>query len=354
MKINAIDAWIVRMPLTEPYVIAYETVNNTANVFLQIQTTDGIVGFGCAAPDEMITRETPESVLNAVRYTAEPLLKGNDPLRISYLLEKLVSALAHQPSCLAMIDMALFDILGKRSGLPLYLLLGGYRTHMITSITIGILPLEKTVAAAKRHVKSGFKALKIKGGNNVQEDIERVIKTREAVGRSIGLRFDANQGYSEADAIRFVDMTRKAHVELLEQPTPQLQHDALGRVTEEVPIPVMADESLMDLKDAFKLAKDNLADMVNIKLMKVGGIYEAMRINAVAKAAGLEAMVGCMDEAALAVAAGLHFALARPNVAFADLDGHFDLVDDPSDGAVVLKNGALYPTGKPGLGFDLS
>jgi L-alanine-DL-glutamate epimerase-like enolase superfamily enzyme len=252
-----------------------------------------------------------------------------------------------------MVDMALFDLLGKRADLPLYQLFGGYRNAIPTSVTIGILPLGETIDAARKAADMGFKAIKLKGGIQIDEDIERMMRVREEIGFGIDIRFDANQGYTVEEAVRFVDATDGADLELIEQPTHRSELERLGQVTKRASIPVMADESLMDLKDVFLMAKGALVDMVNIKLMKVGGITEAMRINAVARAANLEAMVGCMDEAALAIAAGLHFALARPNVEYADLDGHLDLMEDPSAGAVILKNGYLYPTGKPGIGFDL-
>lgn len=353
MRITVLEAWQVEMRLAEPYTIAYETVSSAQNVFLRIETNSGIIGYGCAAPDLQITGETPEGVLRTFEEIIQPTIKGSDPLRIAFLLRRLQLYLKNQPSALAMVDMALHDILGKSANLPVYRLFGGFRIRIKTSITIGILPLDDTIARAREFVQQGFKSIKIKGGQNVDAEIEKILKLREAVGKSIELRFDANQGYSVEDTLKFVEKTRPAQLELIEQPTPRAELDQLGKVTSGVHIPVMADESLMSLRDAFRLARRDLVDMINVKLMKVGGISEALQINAVARSAGLEVMVGCMDEAALAIAAGLHFALARPNVVYADLDGHLDLIDDPSSGAVLIRDGYLYPTEKPGLGFDL-
>jgi L-alanine-DL-glutamate epimerase-like enolase superfamily enzyme len=248
--------------------------------------------------------------------------------------------------------MALHDLVGKKAGLPLWRLLGGYRERIATSVTIGILPVEDAVREARRRVGQGFRVLKIKGGRSLEEDVERVFAVRAAAGEAVELRFDANQGYTVEQAAAFVERTRAARLELIEQPTPRGEPDQLARVSGMVSIPVMADESLMGVVDAFRIAADGLADMVNVKLMKVGGIAQALHVNSVAKAARLEVMVGCMDESALSIAAGLHFALSRANVQYADLDGHLDLAGDPAAGAVRLVDGELFPTGAPGLGFD--
>lgn len=354
MKITALDVRPVSMPIKEPYEIAYASYETATNIFLKITTDSGIIGYGCAAPDATVTGETPEDVLKFFTDVIIEKLYQADPLRYALILEKLRSFISTHPSAVAMVDMALHDILGKAAGMPVYRLLGGFRTRMKTSITIGILPVEASIEKAKYWVSKEFRALKIKGGKDVEADIEKIIRIREAVGKHIAIRFDANQGYTEKQVLRFVESTRLANLEIIEQPTRRNDLPLLGSVTRKTRVPIMADESLMGLRDAFRLAKKDLADMINIKLMKVGGIAEALRINAVARAAGLEAMAGCMDESALCIAAGLHFALARPNVEFADLDGHLDLKDDPSAGAVVLKKGILYPTGKPGLGFDLN
>jgi len=307
MKIIQVEGWAVTMELAEPYTIAYERVEVATNIFLRVESSSGVIGYGCAAPDEHVTGETPESVLAALDDIVTPSIKGSDPLRPVMLLERLKPLLRSQPSVLAAVDMALFDILGKVCNLPLWRLLGGFRDRIRTSVTIGILPEKETVERARELVARGFKCLKLKGGIDVESDISRVLQVREAVGREIELRFDANQGFSVEDSLMFVEKTRKARLELFEQPTPKGQPEMLR-----------------------------------------------LQINSVARAAGLEVMVGCMDEAALGISAGLHFALARPNVVYADLDGHMGLLGDPSAGVVILRNGSLFPNNNPGLGFNMA
>lgn len=349
MTITEVTYRRMEFELSEPYYIAYESIHSTVNFILQIKTNASIIGYGCAVPDAEVTGEIPDQVEHTLQNTIIPFLSGKRPyayVRILYDLKKL---LGDQPSVLAMVDMALHDLVAKKSGLPLFQFLGGFSSSIPTSITVGILPVSETVQRAREFVKQNFTILKIKGGKNLEEDIEKMIKLREEFPEVI-LRFDGNQGFSLEDSIAFVNATEQVGIEIYEQPVHISSSKILGKVSKQVDIPVMADESLKTLSDAFYLAQNEHIDMVNIKLMKVGGILEGMHINSVAKSAGLEAMVGCIDECALGIAAGLHFALARPNIRYADLDGHLDLIDDPFQGLFKLEKGILYPSDHPGLG----
>ncbi len=350
MKILNVQFERIDFQLSEPYTIAYETVDHTTNFILQIETEARIMGHGCAAPDLEVTGENADEVEKVIKDIVVPFLKGQNSIRYVYIIEEIKLLIPKNPSVLAMVDMALLDLCSKKMEVPLFQFLGGYRECIATSITIGILPLHETLFKAKEFLKAGFKIIKLKGGLSYEEDIEKIIKIRELYPE-ITLRFDGNQGYSVQQAVNFVKGTKNANIEIFEQPSKVNQELQLGEITNAVNLPVMADESIKTLKDAFRLAQNERIDMVNIKIMKVGGIMEALHINSVSKSANLEVMVGCIDECGLGISAGLHFALSRPNIHYADLDGHLDILDDPYTELFKLKNGILYPNENPGLGF---
>jgi len=350
MKITAVEYFRLDMPLAIPYTIAYESVTKTTNIILKLSTDKGFTGWGCAAPDKEVTGETPEEVIANIEKVVKELLLGQSPFQIARFTHQLKKLLPGSSSTMAMVDIALYDLIGRKARLPLYQLLGGFRHQITTSITIGILPLNQTIEQAGYFLKKGFSVIKLKGGLHLDSDIEKILKLREKYGNEFLLRYDANQGYTSQEAITFIEKTRKANIEILEQPTCQRKEERLGEVSQNINVPVMADESIKTLKDAFRLASNDLIDMVNIKIMKVGGILESQHINSVAKSAGMEVMVGCIDECALGLSAGLHFALRMPNIEYADLDGHLDLLEDPFIDLFKLKKGILYPTDSYGLG----
>lgn len=350
MTIDNIEFFRLDLNMKSGYTIAYESIDSSSNVILKITTSDGLTGWGCAAPDKEITYETADDVINNIKNFVVPLLQGQDPFQIVRFHEVLKAQNPQMRSTLAMVNIALYDLLARKAKVPLYQLLGGYRRKIQTSITIGIEPLEETLELAREFWQQGFRIIKLKGGLNAEEDIEKVFRLREALGPELTLRFDANQGYDVEQSIRFIEGTAEAQIEILEQPTPYGQDEAMRKVVNSVEVPVMADESIRSLNDVFRLSKNKSSDMINIKIMKVGGLSEAQHINSVAKAAGMEVMVGCLDECMLGIAAGLHFALSRPNVEYADLDGHLDFTNDPFSGLFTLKNGWIAPTADAGLG----
>tara|TARA_R110002050_G_scaffold261556_1_gene401582 strand:+ start:43940 stop:45001 length:1062 start_codon:yes stop_codon:yes gene_type:complete len=349
MKINNVSYERLELTMGSPYTIAYETISQTTNFILKIETSKGLVGYGCSAPDPVVTRETSNQVENTIKTVIIPFLLGKNPFMLSEILEGLKPLLDVKSSALAMVDMALFDMASKKMEVPLYQFLGGYRTCIPTSITIGILPVAETLKIASEWVEQGFFILKVKGGISLEEDIDKMVRLREKFP-NVQLRFDGNQGYSVEDAVAFFASTKDVGIEIFEQPTKVGTGEKLRKVSDQIDIPVMADEGIKSLQDVFRLAQNRFVDMVNIKLMKVGGIVEGMHINSVAKSANIDVMVGCIDECRLGIAAGLHFALSRPNIKYADLDGHLDMENDPFKNLFKIKKGILYPSEHPGLG----
>jgi L-alanine-DL-glutamate epimerase-like enolase superfamily enzyme len=336
------------LALTEPYTIAYQTISAATNFILRLETDWGLIGFGCAAPDQVVTGEEAAEVEEAIKTIIEPGLRGEHVFTYARILERLGGKIG--PSALAMVDAALYDLIAKRAGVPLYQLLGGYRKGIPTSVTIGIVSLDETLRLAAEWIGKGFTILKIKGGLNLEADIERMHQVRERYPH-IGLRFDGNQGYDLPQAIEFVRATEDLDIEIFEQPLPTTAEREQAALATAHGLPVMADEGLKTLADAFRLTRYERSNMINIKLQKVGGIYEALYINSVARAGRNEVMIGCLDECSLGIAAGLHFALSRPNIRFADLDGHLEFVEDPFSGLFTLDKGVLFPTDRPGLGL---
>jgi len=351
MKISSSNCWVESFRFAEGYSFANEKSNGQCdNVFLTLETDDGYQGWGMAAPVEEITGEDAESVLKAYDDHIGPCMKGEDPFFFSRLYEELRDQIPGQPAALAMVEMALYDLVAQKAGVPLFKLLGGFREKIVTSVTIGIMEDDEVLERAKILLNQGFKALKVKGGLEVERDIRIVSLVRKLAGKNIAIAFDANQGYSLIESAHFIRNTKQSALELIEQPTSPDLTFQWHLLRQETDVPIMADESLKKLSDSFTLTSMRAVDFLNIKLMKVGGITPALQINSSARSANVRCMMGGMDESNLGVVAGLHVALARPNISHADLDSWMYIENDPFAGLVLAKDGYLMTNGHPGLG----
>ena len=341
------------MRLKEPFVIANETMEHADNIFIRLETDTGIVGWGCSTPDT-VTSEDRNTVLKNFE-VAKKLIKGADPTRINLLNTILEDQLKGNPSLKAGVNSAFYDIIGKKAEMPLYILLGGYRQKIETSVTIGINSTDYMVEKAKQIVSQGFRCIKIKCGINVNNDLENIIAIRDAVGPAIKLRLDANEGYSVEDAISLIKTLEasNADIEMLEQPTKASFLYSLKDVAVQCPVPIMADETALSLRDSIKLVKHEIADMINIKLMKIGGITNAIKANTVAESADVPVMVGCMNESMGAMSAGVHFACAFKNIQYADLDSALDFEHDVVTGGARYEDGYVIPSNESGLGVTV-
>jgi L-alanine-DL-glutamate epimerase-like enolase superfamily enzyme len=350
MQIVKVEVVPIELDLRAPYRTAYHAdteVERVGVVFVRIETRQGDVAWGCAAFDSAITGETLKSVTRACRACADRARDLN-PLNIEHALSELAQLTEGTPSAQCAFDIAFYDLLGVGARMPLYRLLGGYRDRIQTSITLNVGSVRETVETARNRARQGFRILKIKGGLAPDEDVRRVRAVHDALP-NLTLRLDADQGYSVQQAIE-VARALKGVLEMLEQPTPADDLDALARVTEHSPVPILADESVMGPPTALDIASRRGASALSVKLVTCGGLRCARQIDAIARAARMATMVGCVNEPALLIAAGLSFALSSPSVKYGDLDGHFDLVGDPTVPGFVFQEGWLIATDMPGLG----
>ena len=352
MNITKITIWKEDLELTRPYTIAYETISSVENLFVLLETENGITGIGAGSPAEDVTGESIIACEKALTSTLESVLLGKD-LRYSLaLLQELKTRLANTPAALAAADIALHDLVAKAMGLPLADLLGRVHTSLPTSITIGIMPVKETLAEAKEYLANGFSILKVKTGLDVEQDIERVVRLHEKFKQTICIRVDANQGYSVDELHRFYDKT-SGLVEFIEQPLKAADIEAMKSLPENIRRISAADECLLSPGSALNLFDSPQPFAIfNIKLMKCGGIAPGLEIANMARHAGIDLMWGCMDESIVSIAAALHTALASKATKYLDLDGSLDLARDIVTGGFILENGWLTTTDQPGLGVN--
>jgi L-alanine-DL-glutamate epimerase-like enolase superfamily enzyme len=353
MLITRIDIFPFAFKLKNTYTIAYDVFETTRNLVVRMETKSGLIGWGNAAPDPHVTGETIDRTEETLSSTLIPAIIGRDARALAEIFAAGQQYAWHAPAARAAIDMAAYDVFGQHVKLPLHQLFGLARPQILTSVTLGILPLAECVRQAREYVKAGFRVLKLKTGRDWQEDVARVQAVRQAVGAGIALRVDANQGYDVSQALRFILGIKNCEIEFVEQPTPAKNLDDLKAVRHSSSIPIMADESVLAGGDVLNIAANGIADMVNLKLMKAGGITSAMQATAVAAAGKLPVMLGCNDESRISIAAAVHLACALNGVHFADLDGAFDIVDDVATGGFALRDGYLVPSDKPGLGVEV-
>jgi len=325
-KIKSIDVIPIEIELNEPFSIS---------VGSKIYLKNGLFGTGECGRYRSIHAETPQGVFEAGKMLA-PLLIGQDVTNIRSCMSILDTNFVGNASIKCAFDMALYDLNAKILNIPLYQLLGGKHNRPIfTDMTVGLLSTEDMVHRAITYQKQGFPSLKIKLGDQIIEnDISRVKAIRHAVGIDIPLRIDANQGWNYRTAKQFIQQVKNENIEYCEAPILATNFLDLRRLTAQSSIPIMGDESVFSSHDAYNMLATNCIDLLNIKLGKSGGIHHAMKIAAVAEAAGVDCQVGCFAETRVGISALHHFALVWPNIMYHDMDSPLMHTHDPVHGGI--------------------
>jgi L-alanine-DL-glutamate epimerase-like enolase superfamily enzyme len=352
--ITKVEIYKMDLDLVKPYTIALGTIKNSEQVFIKIYTNKDIYGVGEASPVMVVQGETQETAVTMAKLFAKVLINKN-PLEIARRLQEINAVSPWHNSIKSAFDMALYDIASKNAGMPLYQFLGGSNDKKIKSFgTVFIDTPEYMADTALILVKKGLEIIKVKLGKNVPADIERIRAIREKIGGDTPIFIDANQGYNEAEALKVLRAIEKYNVQSAEQPLPKDNIEGMARLNAISPIPIMADESLFDHRDALRVVRYNACSTINIKLAKSGGIHNALKIHSIAEAADIKCQVGCMNETRLGLTALAHFALACKMVMYYDIDSNLLFKDDPITGGFTLNEDlSLKMPDAIGIGADI-
>ncbi len=354
MRIKKIELGEIKVPLRTPFKTALRTVDSVHDLVVRISTESGAVAYGEAPPTAVITGETRASIRSAIEDYIAPKLIGADVLAMEDNQELLQGAILGNTSAKAAVDMALYDLWSQALNQPLYRALGGSKSEIETDLTISLNGIDEMVKDSLEALQRGFKVLKVKIGRDESLDLKRIEAIRKAVGRDVTIRLDANQGWSVREALSIISKleNKGLDIELIEQPIHYSNLSGMIEVTKRSPIPIMADESVFNARAALEVIEKKAADIINIKLMKSGGIHEALRILAIAEVHKVPCMIGCMLESKISVSAAAHLAAAKNAIAYVDLDGPGLCLRDPVTGGPEFLEEKIIMNKTPGLGFE--
>ncbi|WP_049969704.1 dipeptide epimerase [Haladaptatus cibarius] len=332
------------LPLEHAFTISRSTQTTADNVVVRIEDDEGNVGVGGAAPSKHYgeTADTVETVMPDLLNVVESV---DDPHALAQIEREMKEVVNRNPAARCAVSIALHDLVAKRGDLPLYRYWGlDPENTLETSFTIGIDTTEVMREKTAEAVEAGYNTLKVKVGTDRDGEIVGAIRD-EAPNATI--RVDANQAWSPREAVRKIEVLAEYDVEFVEQPIPAENPDGMRFVRERSALPIAADESCITLEDIPRIAGQ--ADIANLKLMKCGGLREAMRMIHTAKAHGMEVMLGCMIESNASIAAACHLA---PLLDYADLDGSLLLAEDEYEGVPMPDGRISLETGQPGTGVQ--
>ena len=300
MKITDVRLAILSVPLRVPFKTALRSVSRVEDIIVEIHTDTGHIGYGEAPPSAAVTGDTAGAILGALRDHLIKTIVGRDVDEFEDLLQAVQKCVVRNTSAKAAVDIALWDLYGQLYSIPVYKLMGGARKTISTDITISVNDPDEMARDTLNAVARGYDTLKVKVGVDPSLDVARLAAVREAAGPDRRIRIDANQAWTPKEAVRLLNrmQERGLDIELVEQPVVAHDIDGLKYVTDRSDVPVLADESVFSSADAIKIMQLHAADLVNIKLMKCGGLYNALKIVSAAEVYGVECMIGWRQRSA--------------------------------------------------------